>query len=346
MKRNRYFLVLMAVMACVCVSCEDTLDVDDSGANDLLVLNGVPSAGRQAFIYFSHSHFFLDNSSNHPVAGAVPTLTVNGVPYAHDSVSGSKFFFPYTCQPGDSLTIDVTSPSGNVHAKTYVPLVPAISGFSVAEYPTSSFNFYLAQYTLSDHADNPEYYYLKVEVRDSGMRYNDWTHQFDSVDTVHSTYFLMPNNPELTSSDVSPNVALGGYLYTSIMSTDRRIDGQDCDVRLFIMHLKDTNEVVNDTQQFKHWYDITIESITLERLRYLISVSQNLNTVSFFAEPVQPFTNIEGGVGIFGGSSKVKFSFDADTVTTAGGPSGLPVESLEAILGSQRQNVGRRTDRY
>lgn len=331
MKRIVYifFLVLVATSF---ASCEKVLDVDDSGANDLLVLNGVPAAGRQAFVYFSHTHFFLDSSITHPVDGAAPTLTVNGVPYSPDSVSGCKYFFPYTCQPGDSLSIDITSPSGNVHGKTYVPLYPEVKNFTVREFASPSFNFYWAQYNLCDHAGTPEYYYLKVEVRDSGMRFNEWTRQFDTVDTVHATYFLMPSNPELTASDVSPNEALGGYLYTSLMSTDRRIDGQDYAVNLYILLLKDTNEVNDSLHVFKHWYDITIESVTPARLRYLISVAQNLNTVSFFAEPVQPYTNIEGGVGIFAGSSKWKFSFDPDTIPHVGGaPQSFSTDAIESM---------------
>lgn len=325
-------ILLLLLLGVTLVSCEKVLDVDDSGAGDILVLNGIPSAGQRAFVYFSHSHFFLDNSITHPVEGAAPTLSVNGVPYTPDSISGCKYFFPYICQPGDSLAIDITSVEGNVHGKTYVPLYPDVTDFNVKEFASPSFNFYWASYTLHDHLNNPEYYYLKVEVRDSGMRFNDWTRQFDTVDTVHSTYFLLPNNPEITSNDVSPNEALGGYLYSSLISTDRRIDGQDYAVNLYILLLKDTNEVNDSLHVFKHWYDITIESITLDRLRYLISVSQNLNTVSFFAEPVQPFTNIEGGgVGIFSGSAKWKFSFDPDTIPRAkGAPPLLPPAALVA----------------
>lgn len=331
MKKTVYILFPL-LLAALFASCEKVLDIDDSGAGDILVLNGVPSAGNRAFVYFSHSHFFLDTSITHPVEGATPTLTVNGVPYTPDSVSGCKYFFPYTCQPGDSMSIDITSGDGIVHGKTYVPLFPDVTDFSVREFASPSFNFYWAQYKLCDHADNPEYYYLRVEVRDSGMRFDSWTRQYDTVDTVHATYFLMPNNPELTSSDVSPNVALGGYLYTGLMSTDRRIDGQDYPVNLYILLLKDTNEVNDSLHIFKHWYNITVESITQARMRYLISVSQNLNTVSFFAEPVQPFSNVEGGVGIFAGSAKWKFSFDPDTLQHKdGSPPPLPLEAVESL---------------
>lgn len=336
--KNIGHIVFLVMLGILFASCEKVLDIDDSGAGDILVLNGVPSAGNRAFVYFSHSHFFLDSSITHPVSGAAPTLTVNGIPYTPDSVAGCKYFFPYTCQPGDSMTIDITSIDGNVHGKTYVPLFPDVTDFNVTEYASPSFNFYWAKYTLHDHADNPEYYYLKVEVRDSGMRFNDWTRQFDTVDTVHSTYFLLPSNPEITSHEVSPNEALGGYLYSSLMSTDRQIDGQNYEVNLYILLLKDTNELNDSVHVFKHWYDVTIESITPARMRYLISVAQNLNTVSFFAEPVQPYTNLEGGVGIFAGTAKWKFSFDPDTIPHLGSvPPAVPLEAIESAKAGLRR---------
>ena len=314
MKRNIYILMVLALIAAMAASCTKVLDIDDTGAEDLLVLNGVPSAGQRAFVFFSHSHFFLDSNPSHPVDGASPTLRVNGVPYAPDSVSGCKYFFPYVCQPGDTLAIDVTSNAGSVSGRTYVPPFPEVQDFSVFDYASPSWNFYWATYTLHDHPSCNEYYYLTVNVRDSGIRYDPWLQRLDTVDTVHATYFLMPFNHEITSSEVSPNMPLAGYLYSSLYSTDRLIDGQDYPVNLYILHLIDTNEVNDSVNTFKHWYDVTIESITPARWRYLISAAQSMGTISFFAEQAQPYTNIEGGVGVFAGMARWRFTFDPDTL--------------------------------
>lgn len=337
MKRTSHIAILILVVTLL-GSCTKVLEIDDSGAKDLLVLNGLPSAGNRAFVFFSHSHFFLDSEMSYPVDGASLTLNVNGVPYAPDSVSGSKYFFPYTCQPDDSLRIDIASPAGNLHAKTYVPRYPVIDGFSVVDFASSSFNFYLARYTLSDYADHSDYYYLTVTVRDSGMRFDTWTQTFDTVDTVHSTYFLVPYNEELTSNEVSPNAALGGYLYSSLISTDRLMDGQDREVSVFILHLIDTNEVNDSAHVFKHWYDVTIESITPARLLYIVSASRNMGSVSFFTEQSQPYTNIQGGMGVFAGMARWRHSFDPDTlIHLSGSPGGIPAETVAAIARRQEQ---------
>lgn len=93
------YIAFTVLVGFLVTSCEKVLDVDDSGAEDILVLNGVPSAGNRAFVYFSHTHFFLDNSITHPVDGAALTLTANGIPYLPDSVSGCKYFSPTSANP-------------------------------------------------------------------------------------------------------------------------------------------------------------------------------------------------------------------------------------------------------
>ena len=54
--------------------CEKVLDIDDSDANSIMVLNGVPQAGKRAFVNFTNTHFFLDSVGSHPVDGATLTL--------------------------------------------------------------------------------------------------------------------------------------------------------------------------------------------------------------------------------------------------------------------------------
>lgn len=309
-------------------SCQKVLDIDDTGANDLLVLNGVPSAGKQPFVFFSHTHFFLDDVAAHPVDGTSMTLTINGVPYAPDSIVNCKYFFPYVMQPYDSLRVDVVTPETTVHAETYVPPFPDVTSFSVVEYASPSWNFYLANFHLNDHGGFPEYYNLTVTVRDSGVRYNPWTEAFDTVDTVHSTYFLLPGSREITSNEVSPNLALGGYLYSGLMCTDRLIDGQNYPVSMYILLLKDTNEV----EPFKHTYTFMAESITLERMRYLVSVAQTTSTITFFAEQAQPYGNVDGALGVFAGNARRSFEFDPDTIPhVSAKPAEVPDEALELL---------------
>lgn len=305
-------ILFVTLVALLFAACEKVLDVQPG--EQMLVLNGVPSAGKQAFVNFSRTHFFLDTVNAQPVGSASMTLTVNGTDYAPSSVSGCNYFFPVTLQPDDQLAISVIADGRKVEASTYVPKAPQIDNMKVQYYESPSFNFYLATFNLGDHPGYQDLYSLKVEVRDSGLRRNDWTDSIELVDTVTATYFILPN-ANLTSSDVCPYVPLGGYLFSQIMFTDTRIEGENTPVELFIMKLVDTNEVA----PFKHYYNISVETLTPDRWRYLISVAQASSMTSMFAEQGSPYTNVsvdgQPGLGIFAGNARWRYCFDVDTIS-------------------------------
>ena len=303
-------IVLVALLALT--SCEKTVEIDEP-ADRQLVLNAVPSAGHRAFVYFAHTRFFLDSSNYQPVDGANVILTVNGNLMTPDSSSRCRYFFPHTLQEGDSLTIDITALGGHGgHARTYVPYYPAINGMAAANYASPSFNFHVLSFRLDDHAGNDEYYSVVVQERDSGMRYNEWGDSLELVDTVHSAMFLVPENPEVTSSDVCPYIPLGGYLYSRLMFMDKHIDGQQYPMQLYIMQTIDTNE----RPPFKHEYTVTVESVTPARWNYTLSASSQNSMFSYFAEQGQAYGNVDGALGVFAGTAVRRYIFNPDTLTT------------------------------
>ena len=303
----------------ILTSCEKTLDVQEPAERDL-VLNAVPAAGRLAFVHFGYTRFFLDDNNDQPVAGAVITLRINDTVQVLDSVVRSKYFFNHLLREDDSLEIDIQAAGRSVHAKTYVPLYPVLSNFMAALVPTADFNYVLASFNLSDHAGRDEYYNVVVTQRDSGVRYNEWTERYDTVDTVHSTIFFVPYSEEITASNVSSYSPLGGR----IMFLDRNIDGQQYPVPLWILQQRDTLEV----PPFKHEYIVEVESVTPARFRYILSASSQGGMTSFFAEQGEVFSNVEGALGIFAGSAKCRFTFNPDTLVTFPMPSGMTPPDL------------------
>lgn len=317
MKRN--LLILLATVSLL-ASCEKTVDVED-GANHELVLNGVPTPDRRAFVYFAQTRFFLDSSNNQQVVPDNMVLTVNGVPMTPDSVSRCRYFFPYTLQEDDTLTIDISARGHDVHARTYVPRYPDVNNVTATYFASPSFNFHIVNLRLDDRAGVDEYYNVMVTARDSGLRYNEWGDSLELVDTVHATYFLVPNNPEVTSNDVCPFIPLGGYLYSRIMFLDRNIDGQQYPLQLYIMQTIDTNE----RPPFKHEYMIDVESVTPARWNYILSAASQSSMFSFFAEQGQTYGNVEGALGVFAGSASRHYIFNPDTV----GMTPVPVQRRE-----------------
>lgn len=297
--------------------CEKTLDVEEPAEREL-VLNAVPAAGRQAFVHFGYTRFFLDTDNDQPVSGAEVTLTVNGVPLSPVSIYRSKYFFNHVLQEDDTLSVDIWAAGRTVHAETYVPLYPVVDSVQNIYLPTSTFNYVVSSFYLTDHAGRAEYYNVTVTERDSGVRFNDWTGKYDTVDTVHSAMVVVPFSEEITASDVAVYSPLGGRL----MFLDRNIDGQRYQVPLFILHRKDTTEVA----PFKHEFTVEVESVTPARFRYIMSASSQGGLTSFFAEQGRVFSNVEGALGIFAGSAKQKYSVSLDTILPPTTPVKLPDE--------------------
>ena len=306
-------LILISLVAFCIMGCEKVLDIDEPSDRQLVV-NAVPQAGKRAFVYFASSRFFLDPSNNQPLDSVYMTLYVNGTPYAPDSVSNCKYFFPYTYAEGDSLELDARAGSRSAHAKTYVPLIPTFSNIKLYDQSLGhTLRYYLAYFDFQDHAGIDEYYNLRVMVRDSGIRFNEWQQKYDTVDTTHATYFLLRNNWEICG-DASYTTPMMGIAYTRNFFNDSEIDGQNYRTEVSIVHLIDTNEV----QPFKHEYTVSLESITYARLRYLIDVSrQGGGSTSFFVEQGAVRGNVEGALGIFAGSAKSEITFWPDTLPLA-----------------------------
>lgn len=311
-------------------SCEKTLDIDEPADREL-VLNAVPAAGRQPFVHFAYTRFFLDDNNDQPVPGAQLTLYVNDTVRPLVGMVNSLYYFADTLRPDDRLRIDIQADGRSVHAETYVPLYPAVSSFTPFFFASETFNFVATNFYLDDHAGRDEYYNITVTVRDSGARFNEWLGRLDTVDTVHTAMFTVPNSPDITDGDVAVYSPLGGRL----MFLDRRIDGQHYQVPLWIILLKDTTEVA----PFKHYYTVDVESITPARWNYILSASSQNSMTSFFAEQGRVFSNVNGALGIFAGSAKRRYQFDLATVP--GFPASAPPPEVEQAA---RQMFGHVPD--
>lgn len=304
----RLSVSLMALL--LLAGCEKVLEIENDPSAAQLVVNSVPQAGKRAFVYFAHTRFFLDPSNNQPLDSASVTLFVNGNPMAPDSIVNCKYFFPYTCLEGDTLAVEARAGSRLATARTYVPYIPTFSNVQLYNQELGhTFRYYQAEFDFQDHPGIDEYYNLRVMVHDSGIRFNEWLQQYDTVDTVRATYFMLRSNPEITG-DASYSRPMLGYIYTRNFFNDSQIDGRNYHTSVSILHLIDTNEV----QPFKHEYTVSLESITFARLRYLIDVSRQGSSNSFFTEQGQVRGNVDGALGIFAGSAKSEVTFWPDTL--------------------------------
>lgn len=312
------------------VSCQKVVEFDIDEIPSQLVLNSLPSDGTRMFVNFSQSRFFLDTNTGGAVGNSTMTLNVTGpsgtLSLHPDSISRTNHYFPYIPQGGDSLNISVKVGDNTVTAATKIPkplLVPTCTTLKNWTLPSGSagyesvLNLCIVGFTLSDYADEQNYYYITVTERDSGSWFRESIGRLDTIDTLYRNVMFMCMDNALTGTDAllsSPLVVLpqGYTVYDRIICNDKTLNGTSATHSIIIPILVDTNEV----RGFKHELTFHIESIRPERVKYLLDVANATGMTQMFAEPAGVFSNVavngEQGLGLFSGISHLKFPLDTD----------------------------------
>ena len=324
--RTYIFVILTLVMA----ACQKVVEFDIDEIPSQLVLNGLPSDGNRMFVNFAYSRFFLDTSAGRSAGSPEMTLNISGpsgtLTLHPDSLSRTNYFFPYTPQGGDSLSITVKVGANTVTSSTKIPKplqVPTCNTFLTWTMPRTAgstdtvLNLCVVNFTLSDYADEDNYYYITVSEHDSGSVFRETLQEFDTVDTLYRNNMFMCTDRALTGSDVllsSPVVVLpmGYTVYDRIICNDKVLNGTSATHSIIIPILVDTNEV----RGFKHELVFHIESIRPERVRYLLDVANATGMTQMFAEPAGVYSNVlvngEQGLGLFSGISHLKFPLNTE----------------------------------
>ncbi len=306
---------LIALFALLFAACEKVIEIDPLDSPSQLVLNGVPSVDKPFFVYFANSHFFLDTNNNHPVSDVTMQLTVNGTDYTPTSVDQCRYFFGYTPQADDSLAIQVQAGDRLVTSSTYVPRMPQVSTPLAYINSDSTFNLLVVNFNITDPANYPNYYHFTISQRDSGTVYIPYLDSTITRDTTYNTIFFCLDKA-LTDTHAAATEALGGYLYSQLLTTDANIDGRTHNTSLLVILLRDTNEI----QPYIHQYELTVECVTPDRYQYLQDLDQFNSMMSMITEPPEVYSNVNGALGIFAGTAKRTFPLitisDGQPVTT------------------------------
>lgn len=315
--RKTIFLMLPLLLL-LFSSCEEVIPVDPSTAESQLVLNGVPSSGRQMSVFFAHSRYFLDQSNNHPVDGAVVTMDVNGHTYRPDSMVRCNYYFPYILQDDDTVSVRVDVGGTLVSAKTYVPRMPRVSNLvsmvdtsgTLGEmYGLGAFRLLFVSFDLNDYDNHEDYYCLTIDQHDSGSHYYNFFDRFDTIDTSRLTYFVCLDK-NLNSPDVTAIPGMGDAFFNRLLFSDKHIEGKTHRVSLMLLLLRDTTEL----EPFVHEYTLHVESVTPERMRYLTDISMATSMMQLFSEPAGIYSNVNGALGIFSGNGRKTYPLTPDTL--------------------------------
>ena len=313
---KRYTIIVLLLLSLV--SCEKVIPFDTSISEHEMVLNAVPSAEKQLFVYFANTRFFLDSTNNQPNGGTDMVMSINGIDYRPTSVDRCNYFFDYTVQEEDSLAIRIQAGDRAITAHTTVPRMPRISQPVAYTNDTGAFHLLLVNFNIDDYPDHKDYYCITLRQRDSGSRYSHYFERYDTIDTTYATFFLC-NDKDLIDPFIAANLSVSGFSpFNQLLTPDDNFDGESHNTTLTLIRLTDTNEVV----PYIHQYTLDIETVSPDRYRYLQEIATATSMMQLITEPPAIYSNVNGALGIFAANARRTFPL----ITLTGGTLPPPEE--------------------
>jgi len=302
----KYIYLFVFFVLLVFSSCEKKLDIDLPDSEKHLVVNGIICPDSLFRIRISKSQNVLDNDPISYISDAIVELIVNGT----DTVTMEPYhegIYEVNIYPkvNDSYKLfvdnnELTPVTSNV---TLLPPVPITSIDTSIQYNTYDYgdgNYY-GEYeihfdiSVSDDPSMDDYYFLAVSTiqpifEDNGFGqfylsgFEEYYLDYDSNDPVFKSNSQFTING-ITGQVVSDEI-FNGTDYTFSINTNffpfYNIEG---------LNYNEPIQVI-----------VKLLTVNADIYRYIISFNLNQETqYDPFAQPVQIYSNIENGLGIFSG---------------------------------------------
>jgi hypothetical protein len=298
MKKNILFLLIATI---IITSCERNVEVNIPEKPPVLVLNGLLQKGDTISVVVGKSRHILSPaisgnlSESYAVKNAIPVVFVNNIPvdtlkylpaeYLYRSLKGT------TIGSASAYTIKVMAPGFTpVEASAVLPSQSVIAEVKrTKNAKMNSSGAWMDEVTikLDDPAGEKNYYLVQVFA--AGTWYNNYP--LYCVSTTDKDIELIGEDADPVSTD---NCYDGGKLLLS----DANFNGKQKVLNLFI----ESNELTDYVDGFgarKRPY-IHVLRITEDYFKYIKSSAVYQNAVDNpFAEPVNVYSNVKNGFGIF-----------------------------------------------
>lgn len=282
-------------------SCEKTLELDADTKTSKLVVNSLFNEKQEWRIEVSKSLSVLDEGNLEFIDNAVVNIfdknnnLLEQIPYSfgyYESAIGLK---PIA---GENYNIAVAVPDfATVTAEDFCPREVPILTVDTSS-ATNSFGEkeLVATIRFQDPAAEDNFYGLEVDLDVFQITYNNGTGVFDTAFIDREIAYLSSANPILD------NGGADSYAQT-LTFNDAVINGQSSSIRVsFSPGLEGSNYFYKKTARLISYSEATYN--------YIKSIDAYRNAEGNpFAEPVQVFSNIEKGFGIFGGRTISGFDF-------------------------------------
>lgn len=344
MKHKSFLFICSLSCLIFLVGCEKQIDIDIEDMEPQVVVSAQGEVGMPLSVDLTYSRpvygsFYVYNGEDYfpKITDATVSLSVNGGSAVTASCNGGTYTFAHMPQPGEQLTLTIAVPGKDqVTATATVPQMPIVGDLVVTsrdEQPDIDGNTntdLTFTVPLTDRGGSTDYYAISL------CRYDTIVYiYYDSTgapsDTVIDYYIqdwfecqdqMIVNQIDVV--DALEGVAVPSFYGSEMLFTDALIDGTTRNIDLLTYISTDwyrhngryMGDHYNDSYTVTVSCTFKVEVSAISRDLYLYRQTKNSYSddelLGFFSEPVQIHSNIDGGIGIFGVSSKTSSTYRMD----------------------------------
>ena len=299
---------IIALLSIVMFSCTKTVEFNGEMSDPKIVVNSIFSQDTSLWVNITTSRFFLDNAPLTFIDNATVAVYKNG-DYVADMIhsgEGNYSLASLIPQPDVTYSLKVTAPDmEEVTCEASFPVpIQIVSIDTINNYDPESWNStYSVKLKINDPAGEKNYYRISM-----------YADRYIFQETYPKEYTVYRELPWIWSDDVV--LTGGGEEETDIFDSgvyneynifdDTFFDGSEytLDFRF------DNYFLMDDVEENYAMVFFVLETLSEEYFTYLRSKTVHKSSSDdFFSEPVPIYSNIEGGIGYFGG-----YSMDVDSL--------------------------------
>ena len=261
-------------------SCEKDAQIYLPKGETKMVVNAGITADSLLKIFIGKTTPLFNNTSTKYIDNATPFLYVNGEIVTLNNIGKGYYVSTEKAQMGSFYDVELFEEGfPTVSASTYVPNYPTLGNISARKATYEGDAVIQVTAEIIDTADTEDYYIL--EVREKGS---------------YSSY----SNIGITTKDFDCENSLDGVYEAQLLFQDRNFNGNTKSVVFSFLDNGYSSGSNNAT------LEVVLKRCTEEFWEYKRTYYLYMQTVDIpVVQPVQVFTNVTNGVGIFGGYTSV-----------------------------------------
>lgn len=306
--KSKIFL-LMVFSAALLVSCEDMIEFDPGQVDPYVVVISRPEADSLITVNMSYSRFFLDGHNMKKINDATLMLDINGSGYMASPMGDGNYLFNVSPRQGDTLTLTALVPGYDkmVSAGTRIPSEPDVQILDFIADTTSYYETYYRVRFKVNSPQNNEYYSMNILHADYVYDYETDDYIYDTT-IFFKTAFSM-DDPLISSyTDIEDFLDFdetGFYGEEVVFSSESFTGGSHeftAEFYMYNYYYSGYYMYVNNDSLMK--INMCFRSLSHDLYLYGRTAVESDPLSQIVSEPVQVICNINGGVGIFGASTK------------------------------------------